>query len=83
MKSNYKLGDLIQNVDVKNKDLHCTNLRGLSMNKEFRASTSNIVGTDLFKAILKFLFPAHIGQQFIRAHLCARKCCTYSEFPTG
>ena len=49
MKSNYKLGDLIQNVDVKNKDLHCTNLRGLSMNKEFRASTSNIVGTDLSK----------------------------------
>lgn len=49
MKSNYKLGELIRNVDVKNKDLHCNNLRGLSMTKEFRPSTSNIVGTDLSK----------------------------------
>ena len=49
MKSIYKLGDLIRNVDVKNKDLHCTNLKGLSMTKEFRAPTSNIVGTDLTK----------------------------------
>lgn len=49
MKSNYKLGELIQIVDVKNKDLHCSNLRGLSMTKEFRQSTSNIVGTDLSK----------------------------------
>ena len=49
MKSNYKLGDLIRNVDIKNKDLHCNNLKGLSMTKEFRASTSNIVGTDLTK----------------------------------
>lgn len=49
MKSCYKLGELIRNVDVKNKDLHCNNLRGLSMTKEFRSSTSNIVGTDLSK----------------------------------
>lgn len=49
MKSNYKLGELIRNVDIKNRDLHCTNLRGLSMTKEFRESTSNIVGTDLSK----------------------------------
>ena len=49
MKSNYKLGELIRNIDVKNKDLHCNNLKGLSMAKEFRASTSNIVGTDLSK----------------------------------
>lgn len=49
MKSCYKLGELIRNVDVKNKDLHCNNLRGLSMTKEFRPSTSNIVGTDLSK----------------------------------
>ena len=49
MKSSYKLGELIRNVDVKNKDLHCNNLRGLSMTKEFRPSTSNIVGTDLSK----------------------------------
>ena len=49
MKSCYKLGELIRNVDVKNKNLHCNNLRGLSMTKEFRPSTSNIVGTDLSK----------------------------------
>lgn len=49
MKLDYKLGELIRNVDVKNKDLHCNNLKGLSMTKEFRASTSNIVGTDLSK----------------------------------
>ena len=49
MKSIYKLGELIRNVDVKNEDLHCNNLKGLSMTKEFRASTSNIVGTDLSK----------------------------------
>lgn len=49
MKLNYKLGELIRNIYVKNKDLHCNNLKGLSMTKEFRASTSNIVGTDLSK----------------------------------
>lgn len=49
MKLNYKLGELIRNIDVKNKDLHCNNLKGLSMTKEFRASTSNIVVTDLSK----------------------------------
>lgn len=49
MKLNYKLGELIRNIDVKNKDLHCNNLKGLSMTKEFRSSTSNIVGTDLSK----------------------------------
>ncbi|WPO92435.1 restriction endonuclease subunit S [Chryseobacterium sp. HR92] len=47
---NYKtLGDYIKKVDNKNKDLKVLNLQGLSMNKEFRKSTSNIVGTDLSK----------------------------------
>ncbi|GAA4242820.1 restriction endonuclease subunit S [Winogradskyella damuponensis] len=50
MKSSYKLlGDYITRVDVRNKDLQTTNLRGLSMTKEFRESTSNIVGVDLSK----------------------------------
>lgn len=43
------LGDYIRKVDNKNKDLKVLNLQGLSMNKEFRKSTSNIVGTDLSK----------------------------------
>ena len=49
MRSNYKIGDLVHAVDNRNFDLHCHNLLGLSMTKEFRASTSNIVGTDLSK----------------------------------
>lgn len=50
MKSNYrKLGDFIQQVKNKNTDLITDDLRGLSMTKEFRKSTSNIVGTDLRK----------------------------------
>ena len=48
MKSNYRrLGDFIQKVDVRNKSSQNNNLLGLSMTKEFRKSTSNIVGTDL------------------------------------
>lgn len=43
------LGEYIRKVDNKNKDLGVLNLQGLSMNKEFRKSTSNIVGTDLSK----------------------------------
>ena len=47
MKSNYKrLGDYIHKVDERNKQ-NITNLQGLSMTKEYRPSTSNIVGTDL------------------------------------
>mgnify|MGYP001155118244 CR=1 FL=1 len=47
MKSSYKrLGDYILKVDERNKDYN-TNLQGLSMTKEYRSSTSNIVGTDL------------------------------------
>ena len=49
MRSNYKIGDLVHAVDNRNFDLHCHNLLGLSMTKEFRPSTSNIVGTDLSK----------------------------------
>lgn len=44
-----KLGNYIRKVDNKNKDLKVLNLQGLSMTKEFRKSTSNIVGTDLSK----------------------------------
>ena len=44
-----KIGDIVHSVDVRNSDLQCDNLLGLSMTKEFRPSTSNIVGTDLSK----------------------------------
>lgn len=49
MKSNYKIGDLIVSVDNRNKEKLCSNLKGLSMTKDFRESTSNINGTDLSK----------------------------------
>ena len=45
-----RLGDYIREVDVRNRDLEVTNLLGLSMTKQFRPSTSNIVGVD-FKQI--------------------------------
>lgn len=45
----YRLGDYIREVDVRNRDLEVTNLLGLSMTKQFRPSTSNIVGVDLSK----------------------------------
>ncbi|HBC3498827.1 TPA: restriction endonuclease subunit S [Vibrio parahaemolyticus] len=50
MRSHYKkLGQFISKVDKRNKNLEVDNLKGLSMTKEFRASTSNIVGTDMSK----------------------------------
>lgn len=49
-RSNYKrLGDYIKKVNVRNKDSKISNLQGISMQKKFRKSTSNIVGTDLSK----------------------------------
>ena len=44
-----RLGDHIREVNVRNRDLKVTNLLGLSMSKQFRPSTSNIVGVDLTK----------------------------------
>lgn len=44
-----RLGDYIQQIDDRNIDLSVTTLLGLSMTKEFRPSTSNVVGTDLSK----------------------------------
>lgn len=50
MKLHYKkLGQFITKVDKRNKKLEVDNLKGLSMTKEFRASTSNIIGTDMSK----------------------------------
>ena len=68
--STYKrLGDYIREVDVRNKDLQCTNLLGLSMTKEFRPSTSNVNGTDLskYKIVNKGVF-AFDTMSVIRVH---------------
>lgn len=50
MKSNYKrLGDYIQLVDKRNKDLVVTNLLGINITKNFIPSVANVSGTDLSK----------------------------------
>lgn len=59
MKSHYKrLGDFIHKVENRNTDLKVEKLLGLSMTKEFRETTSNIVGTDMsvYKVMSKWQF---------------------------
>lgn len=64
-----KLGDYIREVNVRNKDLKVTNLLGLSMSKQFRPSTSNIVGVDLsnYKVVCNNVF-AFDPMSVIRVH---------------
>ena len=64
-----RLGDYIREVDVRNRDLEVTNLLGLSMTKQFRPSTSNIVGVDLskYKIVHKDVF-AFDTMSVIRVH---------------
>ena len=48
MRTDYKvLGDYIQLVDKRNRDLSITNLLGVSIEKRFIPSIANIIGTDL------------------------------------
>jgi type I restriction enzyme, S subunit len=59
MTKNYKpIGDYIQKVEHRNRDLRVTRLLGLSMTKEFRETTSNIVGTDMsvYRVMSKYQF---------------------------
>ncbi|TXE07966.1 restriction endonuclease subunit S [Gelidibacter salicanalis] len=44
-----KIGDLIQLVDIRNKDLSITHLVGLTINKMFIPSVANTIGTDMTK----------------------------------
>lgn len=70
MKSNYKrLGDYIHKVENRNRDLKVSKLVGLSMTKEFRVSTSNIVGTDMsvYKVVNKWQFSCDF-MSVIRVH---------------
>ena len=64
-----RLGDYIREVNVRNLDLRSTNLLGLSMSKQFRPSTSNIVGVDLskYKVVSKNVF-AFDPMSVIRVH---------------
>jgi len=48
--NNYeRLGDYIQLVDKRNKDLAVTNLLGINITKNFMPSVANVSGTDLSK----------------------------------
>lgn len=65
MKSNYrKIGDFIELIDERNKDLGIDLLLGLSVNKEFIPSVANIIGTDMksYKIIRKGQFACSIMQ---------------------
>lgn len=56
MSSNYKrLGDYIQEVNIRNTDLKIDKLIGVSIEKKFISSVANIVGTDMsvYKVIKK------------------------------
>ena len=44
-----RLGDYIQAVNVRNKDLNITRLLGVNLSKDFIPSVANIIGTDLSK----------------------------------
>ena len=44
-----RLGDYIQLVDNRNKDLKVTNLLGINITKNFMPSVANVSGTDLTK----------------------------------
>ena len=65
----HRLGDYIREVNVRNRDLAVTNLLGLSMSKQFRPSTSNIVGVDFsnYKVVNKNVF-AFDPMSVIRVH---------------
>ena len=49
MKNYKRLGDYIQLVDKRNRDLAVTNLLGINITKNFMPSVANVSGTDLSK----------------------------------
>lgn len=68
MRSNYKrIGDYVQQVNIRNKDLSVTSLKGININKVFMPSVANTTGTDMakYKAVLRGQFaynPMHVGR---------------------
>ncbi|MCF6224436.1 MAG: restriction endonuclease subunit S [Flavobacteriaceae bacterium] len=65
MKSNFrKIGDYIQLVDKRNKDLEVSQLLGLSISKQFISSVANTIGTNMknYKIISKNQFACSLMQ---------------------
>lgn len=58
-----RLGDYIQAVDVRNKDLKVTRLLGVNLSKKFFPSIANIVGTDMSK--YKIIKKGQFGCKFM------------------
>ena len=58
MTTNKRLGDYIQEIDVRNRDLSVTKLLGVSISKEFITSIANTIGTDMttYKIVRKGQF---------------------------
>ena len=64
-RSDYKrLGNYIQEVDVRNRDLAVTQLVGLTIDKAFIPSVANVIGTDLsnYKVIRNKQFACSLMQ---------------------
>ena len=88
MKDNYRcLGDYIQIVDNRNKDLKITNLLGVSIEKRFIPSIANIVGTDLsnYKIVRKGQFAygpvtSRNGEKISIAYLSDNDCIISSSY---
>ena len=65
MKSNYKrLGDYIEEVDIRNQQGQALELWGVSIDKKFIKSVANIIGTDLskYKIVSKNCFVCSLMQ---------------------
>ena len=62
-----RLGDYIQEIDARNRDLSVTELMGININKHFMPSVANVIGTDLsnYKIVSKMQFACnlmHVGR---------------------
>lgn len=68
MRSNYKrLGDYIQEVNIRNNQLQASRLLGINIDKFFMPSVANVIGTDLskYKLVKKGQFACnrmHVGR---------------------
>lgn len=88
MRTDYKvLGDYIQLVDKRNKDLAITNLLGVSIEKRFIPSIANIIGTDLsnYKVVQTGQFAygpvtSRNGEKISIAYLDGENCIISSSY---
>lgn len=88
MKTDYKtLGNYIQLVDKRNRDLAITNLLGVSIEKRFIPSIANIIGTDLssYKVVKTGQFAygpvtSRNGEKISIAYLDGENCIISSSY---